>query len=98
MHLKGKINNECYTNMKKQTSILYERAYRNKIDSLKGKVGRENNKIELDEIKNDITDAYAEGKITEQHYNLLKEKITDFSDTGHTNYSIHQQECKRSPI
>jgi hypothetical protein len=36
----------------------------------------------LDEIKNDITDAYAEGKISEQHYILLKEKIANLSDAG----------------
>jgi hypothetical protein len=57
---------------------------KNKIDSLNGKVDDEenNNRIQLDKIKDDITDAYAEGKITEQHYNLLKEKIVNFSDTG----------------
>jgi len=71
-----------YNNLKDETSILYERAYKNKIDSLNGNADGENNRIELDEIKNEITDAFAEGKITEQHYNILKEKISNFSDTG----------------
>lgn len=66
----------------KNASILYERVYKNQIDSLNGKVAGENNRTKLDEIKNDITDAYAEGKITEQHYNLLKEKIANFTHTG----------------
>jgi hypothetical protein len=74
---------QLYNNLKAETSILYTRAYKNKIDSQKGKVDGENNKIELDEIKNDITDAYTEGKISEQHYNLLKEEIANFSRTGH---------------
>jgi hypothetical protein len=31
-----------------------------------------------DKMKNDITDAYAEGKISEQHYNILDGKISDY--------------------
>ena len=97
-YAEGKISEQHYSNLKDETSILYERAYKYKIDSLNSKAGGENNRIELDEIKNAITDAYAEGKIIEQHFNLLKEKITNFSDTGQTNYSSHQREYKRSPI
>jgi uncharacterized membrane protein len=97
-YAEGKISPQQYNDLKDETSILYEGAYKNKIDSLNGKVDLKNNRIDLDEIKNDITDAYAEGKITEQHYNLLKEKIANFSDTGQTNYSTHQREYKRSPI
>jgi hypothetical protein len=36
------------------------------------------NGIEWDKIKNDIADAYAAGKLSEQHYNLLKDKISDY--------------------
>jgi YVTN family beta-propeller protein len=81
-YAEGKISPQQYNDLKDETSILYERAYKSKIDSLDGKVDGKNNRIELEEIKNDITDAYAEGKISEQHYNLLKEKIANFSDTG----------------
>jgi hypothetical protein len=81
----------------KETSILYERAYKKKIDSVNGKLDGENNRTELHEIKNDITDAYAEGKITEQHYNLLKEKIANVS-LGQANNSTHHRGYKRSPI
>ena len=79
-YAEGKIGEQKYNNLKDETSILYERAYKNKIDSymLNGKVDVDNNRMELDEIKDDITDAYAEGKITEQHYSLLKEKIANF--------------------
>ena len=78
-YAEGKISEEHYNNLRDETSILYERAYKNKIDSLNGKIDAENNRIELDEIKNEITDAYAEGKITEEHYTLLKEKIANVS-------------------
>jgi uncharacterized membrane protein len=96
-YAEGKISEQHYNNLKDETSILYERAYKKKIDSLNGKVDGENNRIKWDEIKNDITDAYAEGKITEQHYNLLKEKIANVS-LGRANNSTHQREYKRSPI
>jgi YVTN family beta-propeller protein len=82
-YAEGKISEQHYNNLKGEASIVYTRAYKNKIDSLYGKVEGENNRIELDKIKNDITDAYTEGKITEQHYNLLKEEIANFSHTRH---------------
>jgi hypothetical protein len=49
---------------------------------LNGIVDRANNRIQLSKIKDDLTYAYAEGKITEQHYNLLKDKIPKYDDTG----------------
>jgi YVTN family beta-propeller protein len=96
-YAEGKISEQHYNNLKDETSILYERAYKNKIDLLNDKVEGKNNRIELDEIKNDVTDAYAEGKISEQHYNLLKEKIANLI-LGQANNSTHHREYKRSPI
>lgn len=43
-----------YNNLKDQTSKLYQRASKNKIDSLNDIVDGENNRIKWDEIKNDI--------------------------------------------
>ena len=43
----------------------YERIYNGKIDSLNGNVDRANSRIQLSQIKDDLTYAYAEGKITE---------------------------------
>jgi helix-turn-helix protein len=34
MHVKGKINNEYYANLKKETSILYQEIFKKSIDSL----------------------------------------------------------------
>jgi hypothetical protein len=70
-----------YNNLKNEISILYERIYNGKIDSLNGKVDRANSRIQLSKIKDDLTYACAEGKITEQHYNLLKDKIPKYDDT-----------------
>jgi hypothetical protein len=34
-YTKGKINNEYYTNLKKETSVLYEEIFKKRIDSLR---------------------------------------------------------------
>ena len=70
-----------YSNLKNEISILYEEIYKEKIDSLGGKfdsIGSEG--AFLDKVKNDITDAYAKGKISDQHYNLLNEKISEYKN------------------
>jgi hypothetical protein len=83
IHAKGEINNDYYTNLKNEISKVYGHIYKDKIESLNSKVDdRESNRIQLDKIKDDITDAYTEGKISEQHYNLLKEKIASCNDIG----------------
>jgi hypothetical protein len=75
----GKINNELYTNLKSQISILYEEIYEKKIKSLisKDSILNTPNVILMDELKSDVIDAYAKGKITEQHYKILNEKISN---------------------
>jgi hypothetical protein len=61
---------------KKQGGRLNQ--YHKRINSLydDGKLD-ENDIGSLDELKRYITDAYAKGKITEQHYNILNKKISD---------------------
>jgi uncharacterized membrane protein len=67
----GKLNNEQYTNLRTEISILfYEEIY----NSL---FWKNHNAILLDEAKDNIKDAYAKGKIIELHYKLLIEKISD---------------------
>jgi uncharacterized membrane protein len=73
-YAKGKISEQHYNNLNSTISILYEEIYKKNIDSLNGK---NNNKILLDTVKENIKDAYAKGKISEQHYKLLNEKISD---------------------
>ena len=78
MHTKGKINNDYYTDLKKQTSILYQEIFRRRIDSLNSLA--ENNEKLLDEIKEDISDAYSKEKISELHYTLLEKKLSNYEN------------------
>ncbi len=78
MHAKGKINNGYYTNLKKQTSILYQEIFRRRIDSLKSLPENKDKTNLLDEIKEDISDAYSKEKITELHYSLLEKKLSNY--------------------
>jgi hypothetical protein len=72
----GKINNEQYTNLKKEISVLYEKIYKKRISSLGGSPEiKANREVLVEKIKEEIGDAYSEGKITEQHYNILNERI-----------------------
>ena len=77
MHAKGKINNEYYTNLKKETSILYQDIFKKKIDSLNNLPENDKGKL-LGETKDDIYDAYSKEKISELHYTLLKEKLSNY--------------------
>jgi hypothetical protein len=40
---------------------------------------------DLDKIKDEINDSYAKGKITEQHYKLLNEKLSDNKNNQQSN-------------
>jgi YVTN family beta-propeller protein len=73
----GKINNEQYTNLKNEISVLYEEIYSKRIDSLKDITNEDLNRgAIIEKIQGDIIDSYSKGKLSELHYNLLKEKIT----------------------
>jgi uncharacterized membrane protein len=74
---KGKITEQHHANLKNKISILYEELYNKRVDSLND-ISDSNNKGPLNKIKDDIRDAYAKGKITEQHYSLLNERISDY--------------------
>jgi hypothetical protein len=69
---KGRINNEYYVNLKNEISTRYQEIYNKKIGN-------------DDEIKNKIANAYAEGKISEQHYKLLNEKLSDNKNNQQSN-------------
>jgi uncharacterized membrane protein len=73
-YTKGKISEQHYNSLNNTISVLYEEIYKKKIDSLNRK---NSHGPLLDKVKDDIKDAYAKGKITEQHYKLLNEKISD---------------------
>ena len=77
MHAKGKIKNEYYANLKKETSILCEEIFNKRINSLDGLSENEKGKLLVD-IKDDISDAYPKEKISELHYNLLEKKLSNY--------------------
>jgi YVTN family beta-propeller protein len=79
-YMKGKISEQQASNLKNEISKTYEDIYKNIIHSLNSKFDSSGNGIEIDKIKNDFTNAYAAGKITEQHYNLLNEKVSDYKN------------------
>lgn len=63
--------------MKKDISILFQEIFKKRIDSLNN--SPENDKVKLlDEIIDDMSDAYSKEKINELHYTLLKEKLLKY--------------------
>jgi YVTN family beta-propeller protein len=76
IHDKGKINNEQFTSLKNDISILYEEMFRKGIDSLKP--SEKNVKEKLKAIENGFEDVYSKGDLTELHYNLLNKRITQY--------------------
>jgi YVTN family beta-propeller protein len=102
--VKGKISDQHYSHLKNEISVLYEEIHRKRIDSLNGRYDIHNGKL-LDQIKYDIEDAYAKGKITDQHYKLLNKKIessetTSDNKTNQDNVGTANKThiSKRSPI
>jgi hypothetical protein len=90
--------------LKNEISVLYEEIHRKRIDRLNGKHDRHSD-IVLDQIKYGIEDAYAKGKISDQHYNSLNKKIVSFNivddnKTNRNNVSTNNQTqiSKRHPI
>ncbi len=66
----GKITNEQYTNLKNEVSAAYQKIFKKRIESIP-----DANTEAVNNIKNDIEDAYSDRKITELDYNLLNGKI-----------------------
>jgi hypothetical protein len=78
-YTKSKINKEQYDKLLGEISISYREVFKKEIDSLNN-ISENNKGKSLKKINNDISDAYAEGKINELHYNLLKEMISEFEN------------------
>lgn len=77
MHAKGKINNDYYANLKKETSILYQDIFKKRIDSLDSLPESDKGKL-LVKIKDDIFDSYSKEMISELHYTLLEKKLSEY--------------------
>ncbi len=71
----GKINNDQYTSLKNEVSAAYQKIFKKRIESI-----TDPNTEAVNNIKNDIEDAYSDRKITELDYNLLNGKISRILD------------------
>ena len=75
-HTRGKINDNHYLSLKNEISVVYEGIFKNEIESLDNQL--EEDKGKRLNIKDHITDAYSKGKLNELHYNLLREKLSNY--------------------
>ena len=71
----GKLSNEHYTNLKDEISNIYQKIFKKRIESI-----TDPNTEAVNNIKNEIEDAYSDRKITELDYNLLNGKISRMLD------------------
>ena len=60
------IGNKDYTNLKNEISLVYQEIFKKRINSLRGspEVNVKLRQVKLAKLKEDITDAYSKGKIT----------------------------------
>jgi hypothetical protein len=83
----GKLNEKHYTNLVNNISMLYQEVFKKEIDSLGSSTNNEDKMKLLNKLHSDIEDAYSKEKVTEKHYNLLKEKISDYENSNSINIS-----------
>ena len=76
----GKLNEIQYRNLVNNISILYQEIFKKEIDSLNSLANNIDKIKVLNKLHYDIEDAYSKEKITEKHYNLLKEKISELEN------------------
>ena len=68
----GKITNEQYTNLKNEVSIAFQEIFKKRIESL-----IEQDLEAINKTRNDIMDAYNNGKLSNEHYTNLKNEISN---------------------
>lgn len=67
----GKINNEQYTNLKKEVSTAYQEIFKNRIETIP-----EQDLVALNNIRNEMIDAYNKGKLSNDQYTHLKNEVS----------------------
>ncbi len=82
---KGKLNEKYYENLKNETSVLYQKIFRKRIDdavnnSNNGSSSKGITEEQLAQIRNDVKYAYSEGKINQKHYDLLNEDVLELDN------------------
>jgi len=81
-YFKGKDESIALYNLVNNISMLYQEVFKKEIDSLNGLTNNEDKMQLLNNLHSDIEDAYSKEKVTEKHYNLLKEKISDYKSNN----------------
>ncbi len=76
----GKLNEKHYINLVNNISILYQEVFKKEFESLYNSPNNEDKIKLLNKLYYGIEDAYSNEKITEKHYNLLKEKISELQN------------------
>ena len=71
----GKINELHYNSLKDEISILYEEIFKKRIESLNSNNNKDFQK-KIHELRKNTKDAYSKGILTDLHYNLLNEEIS----------------------
>jgi YVTN family beta-propeller protein len=78
----GNLNEKHYENLKDETSILYDKIFRKRLDDAlnnNNPTGEKATQEQLAQIRNDVAYAYSEGKINEKHYVLLTKAIPNLN-------------------
>ncbi len=79
---KGKINEIHYNSLKNEISVLYEEIFRKRAKSLSTVFNKNVLEEKLNQLKDDIENAYSKQKITETQFNLLNKKISDLESNN----------------
>ena len=79
---RGKINKEQFDKLIDDISVRYHEIFSKEIDSVMIGSFEQDIERELGEIRYNIEDACAKGKINELHYTLLKEKLSNYKSKG----------------
>ena len=76
-YTKGKINKEQFDKLVDEISINYREIFKNQLNYIDN-LSEHDKENRVTEIKRDIEDVYAKGKLNELHYKLLKENISNY--------------------
>ena len=79
-YTRGNVNKEQFDKLADDISIRYQEIFRKEIYSIMTASSEGDKEKQLNEIKNDIEDLCAKGKISELHYNLLVKRIEFFAN------------------
>jgi YVTN family beta-propeller protein len=79
-YAQGKLTESHYQILNNNISLSYEKSYINEINTSCNEQYNDNKKCldSLDKIRDSITNDYAQGKLTESHYQILNNKISDY--------------------